>query len=93
MIKCICAHCHKLNENIEGPKAGMSVPFFAQNEEETKSQPGAYNIKHKCYFCGKTFCIVWDMDPRNGEEKKAVPPVKEKKSFFSIITGLFTGKK
>jgi hypothetical protein len=64
MIKCVCAHCGKLNENIQGPRSGMYVPFYAQTEEETKKQSGKYNIKHKCRFCGKEYYIVWDQDPR-----------------------------
>jgi hypothetical protein len=64
LLKCVCAHCGKLNGAIQGPAQGMYVPFYAQAEEETKARPGAYNIKHRCTFCGKDFYIVWDDDPR-----------------------------
>jgi hypothetical protein len=64
MMKCVCAYCGKLNENIQGPRSGMYVSFYAQTAEETKKQPGTYNMKHTCQFCGKEYYIVWDQDPR-----------------------------
>lgn len=63
-MKCVCAHCGRLNENIGSPINAMSIPFYAQTEEETKEQPGAYNMKHTCHFCSKEFYIVWEIDPR-----------------------------
>ena len=60
-----CPYCGKnCSAAAQWPKRGDLVPFFDQTAEDTKEQPGAFNIKVYCPHCSKDWFVVWDEDPR-----------------------------
>jgi uncharacterized protein YegL len=57
---CVCGHCGEVNDGIPVPEKGLYIGYYGQADKER----GAYTLPVLCDFCGKTFYIAWDTDPR-----------------------------
>jgi hypothetical protein len=57
---CVCGHCGEVNDGIPVPEKGLYIGYYGQKDTER----GAYTLPVLCDFCGKTFFIAWDTDPR-----------------------------
>lgn len=52
-----CPYCEGMHGSTQWPTSGDSVPFYYQKE------PGSFNLKVTCPYCGEAWYVVWDDDP------------------------------
>jgi len=53
----LCQYCNKTHGTKNWPVSGDIFPFYFQKE------PGNYNLKVSCPYCGKEWYVVWDDNP------------------------------